>query len=58
MKSRLKPRNACYHSVQNLSSSRRGAYRVLVGRPDGKRPLGRLGRRSEDNIKIEIQEVE
>jgi hypothetical protein len=29
---------------------RRGAYRVLVGKPDGKRPLGRPGHRWEDNI--------
>jgi hypothetical protein len=30
----------------------RGAYRVLVGRPEGKRPLGRPRRRWEDNIKM------
>jgi hypothetical protein len=36
---------------------RRGAYRVLVGRPEGKRPLGRPGRRWENNIKIDLQEV-
>ena len=29
----------------------RGAYRVLVGKPEGKRPLGRLRRRWENNIK-------
>jgi hypothetical protein len=29
----------------------RGVYRVLVGRPEGKKPLGRPGRRWEDNIK-------
>jgi hypothetical protein len=32
--------------------SRRGAYRVLVGKPEGKRPLGKLRRRWEDNIKM------
>jgi len=32
-------------------------YRVLVGRPEGKRPLGRPRRRWEDNIKMDIQEV-
>jgi len=37
---------------------RRGVYRVLVGKPEGKRPLGRPKRRWEDNIKIELQEVE
>jgi len=36
---------------------RRGVYRVLVGRSDGKRPLGRSGHRWEDNIKMELQEV-
>jgi hypothetical protein len=36
---------------------RRSAYRVLVGRPDGKRLLGRSRRRWEDNIKMDLQEV-
>ena len=36
---------------------RRGVYRVLVGKPDGKRPLGRPRRRWEDNIKKDLQEV-
>jgi hypothetical protein len=35
----------------------RGAYRVLVGRPEGKRPLGRPRRRGEDNIKIDLREI-
>ena len=35
----------------------RGVYRVLVGKPVGKRPLGRPRRRSEDNIKMDLQEV-
>jgi hypothetical protein len=34
-----------------------GVYRVLVGKPEGKRPLGRLRRRREDNIKMDLQEV-
>jgi hypothetical protein len=34
---------------------RRGAYRVLVGKPEGKRPLGRPRRRWEDNVKINLQ---
>ena len=37
---------------------RRGAYRVLVGRPDRKRPIGRPRRRWDDNIKTDLQEVE
>jgi len=36
----------------------RGVYRVLVGKSEGKRPLGRPRRRWEDNIKINLQEVE
>ena len=35
----------------------RGAYRVLVGKPEGKRPLGRLRRRWVDNIRMDLQEV-
>jgi len=35
----------------------RGVQRVLVGKPEGKRPLGRLRRRWEDNIKMDLQEV-
>jgi hypothetical protein len=36
---------------------RRGVYRVLVGKPEGKRPLGRLRRRWDDNIKMDFQEM-
>ena len=36
---------------------KRGIYRVLVGKPEGKRPLGRPRRRCEDNIKMNLQEV-
>jgi hypothetical protein len=32
----------------------RGVYRVLVGKPEGKRPLGRPRRRWEDNIKMDV----
>jgi hypothetical protein len=35
----------------------RGVYRVLVGRPEGKRPLGRPRRRWDDNIKTVLREV-
>jgi hypothetical protein len=35
----------------------RGAYRVLVGRPEGKRPLGRPRHRWEDNIKMDLGEI-
>ena len=36
---------------------RRGEYRVMVGKPEGNRPLGRARRRWEDNIKMNLQEV-
>jgi hypothetical protein len=36
---------------------RGGVYRVLVGKPEGKRPLGRPRRRREDNIKADLQEL-
>jgi len=35
----------------------RGMYRVLVGKPEGKRPLGRPRHRWEDNVKMDLQEV-
>jgi hypothetical protein len=35
----------------------RGAYRIFVGRPEGRRPLGRPRYRWEDNIKMHLQEV-
>jgi hypothetical protein len=35
----------------------RGVYRVLVGKPEGKRPLGRPRRRWEHNIRMDHQEV-
>jgi hypothetical protein len=35
----------------------RGAYRVLVGRPKGKRPLGRPRSRWENNIKVDLGEI-
>jgi hypothetical protein len=36
---------------------KRNAYRILVGEPEGKRPLGRPRRRWVDNIKIDIREI-
>jgi hypothetical protein len=35
----------------------RGVYRVLVGRPEGERPLGRSRRRWEDNIQMDLREI-
>jgi hypothetical protein len=36
----------------------RNAYRILVGKPEGKRPLGRPRRRRADNIKMDLREKE
>jgi hypothetical protein len=36
---------------------RRKVYRVLVGKPEGKRPLGRLRRRWEDGIRLDLREI-
>ena len=36
---------------------RRGVHKVLVGKPEGKRPLGRQRCRWEDNIKIDLEDV-
>jgi hypothetical protein len=35
----------------------RGVYRALTGRPEGKRPLGRLSHKWEDNIKLDLRET-
>jgi len=39
------------------TGERRGVYKVLVGKPEGKRPLGRPRHIWEDNIKTDLQEV-
>jgi hypothetical protein len=41
----------------SMYGEKRGAYRILVGRPEGKRTLGRPRHRLEDNIKMDLQEV-
>jgi len=40
-----------------LMGEETGVYRVLLGKPEGKRPLGRPGRRWMDNIRTDLQEV-
>jgi hypothetical protein len=42
---------------QHMLRITREEYRVLVGKPEGRRPLGRPRRRWEDNIKMDLQEV-
>jgi hypothetical protein len=41
-----------------MYGGQKGAYRVLVGKHDGKKPLGRTMCRWENNIKMDLQEVE
>jgi hypothetical protein len=43
--------------ASSSDGEKRGEYRVLVRKPEGKRPVGRPRRRWEDNIKMDLQEV-
>jgi len=43
--------------VCGASGGGKGVHRVLVGKPEGKRPLGRPKHRWEDNIKMDLREV-
>jgi hypothetical protein len=43
--------------ICSMHGERRGAYRVLVVKPEEKRPLGRPRHRWEDNIKMDLREV-
>ena len=52
----LKSRLRWAGHVARMKQSRNG-YRVLVGNPEGKRPLGTLRRRWKDNIKMDLREV-
>jgi hypothetical protein len=36
---------------------KRNVYRILVGKPEGKRPLGRPRRRCEDNVRTDVREI-
>jgi hypothetical protein len=53
----------CMHNKTEIGricstyGERRGAYRALVGKPEGWRPLGRPRRRWENNIKMDLREV-
>jgi hypothetical protein len=40
-----------------MNGEKRSAYRILVGKPEGKRQLGRPRRRWEDNIKMDLREI-
>jgi hypothetical protein len=52
MKSRLRWAGAC-----NTHGEGRVVYRILVGKSEGKRPLGRPRRRWEDNVRMDLEEV-
>ena len=52
----IKLRRRWARHVEHMEK-RRGTYRVLVGKPKGKRPLGRSKHRWEDNIKMDLQAV-
>jgi hypothetical protein len=43
--------------VCSTNGAKRNAYRILVGNPDGKRPLGRPRRRWMDNIEMDLREI-
>jgi hypothetical protein len=53
----IKSRRMRWAGLVARMGERRSVYRVLVRKPEGKRPLWRPRRRWEDNIKIELQEV-
>jgi len=53
----IKSRRMAWAGYVARMGKRRGVYRVLVRRPEGKRPLGKPRRRWEDNIKMDLQEV-
>jgi hypothetical protein len=42
----------------STKGAKRNAYWILVGKPEGKRPLGKPRRRLEDNIKMDLREIE
>jgi hypothetical protein len=53
----IKSRRMRWAGHEAHMGERRGVYRVLVGRPEGKRLLGRPRHRWEDNIKMDLREI-
>jgi hypothetical protein len=53
----IKSRRVKWEGPCSTNGEKRNAYRLLVGKPEGKRPLGRLRRRWVDNIRMDLGEV-
>jgi hypothetical protein len=53
----IKKRRMRYAGHVACLGEKRNAYRILVGKPEGKRPVGRPRRRWEDNIKMDLREI-
>jgi hypothetical protein len=53
----IKSIRMCWAGHVARVGERRGVYRDFVGKPEGKRPLGRLRRRWKDNITLDLQEL-
>jgi hypothetical protein len=53
----IKPRRMRWAGHVTRMGAKRNAYRILVGKPEGKRPLGRPRRSCMDNIKIDLREI-
>ena len=53
----IKSRRMRWAGHEARMGEERGVYRVLVGKPEGKRPMGRLRRRWVDNIRMDLQEI-
>jgi hypothetical protein len=53
----IKPRRMRWAGHVARMGETRNAYRILVGKPEGKRPLGRPRRRWVDNMKIDLREI-
>jgi hypothetical protein len=53
----IKSRNMSWGGHVARMGEKRNAYRILVGKPEGKRPLGRPRRRWVGNIKIDLREI-
>jgi hypothetical protein len=53
----IKSRTMRWAGFVTRMGEKRTAYRILVGKPDGNRPLGRLRHRWVDNIKMDLREI-